>query len=90
MPPKFNPKAPYHKLPFDPKGPYERLKKLRIKASDGGLHDLPAHNLYLARKRDPQLRVLHPLSGQTVGETLISSDRPATHIHRNGRIERLK
>ncbi len=62
-------------------------QKIRIKASDGSLHDLPAESLEAAKRRDPQLQVVRhsDASQKTVGDF---AGEP-THILRNGRIERI-
>ena len=61
-------------------------QKIRIKASDGSLHDLPAESLEAAKQRDPKLQVIrHAPQKLTVGDF---AGEP-THILRNGRIEKL-
>ena len=64
-------------------------QKIRIKASDGSLHDLPAESLEAAKRRDPKLQVVRhsdaPPKKLTVGDF---AGEP-THILRNGRIEKL-
>jgi len=64
-------------------------QKIRIKASDGSLHDLPAESLEAAKKRDPKLMVVRHSDATRKKLTVGDLAGEPTHILRNGKVEKL-
>ena len=60
---------------------------IRIRASDGGLHDLPRNSLGAAHKRDPGLKIVTPSGEESLSDS--SQNGQPTHVFRNGKIEKV-